>query len=384
MRIYCREEIIESTSEGIFILGKAEEKLSSLIKKYSEKIALLYLDPPAYGYNEEKASGAYSENDYLKMMKQVLTLGRELLSGTGTLIVHLGSGSHAKLRVLIDEIMDPKNFVNEVIWQHKPSGRSSKCFTHTYDTLLIYKKRAKQYINLAEVAGLRGAARTNHWRKIIDDSGRVGYTINIKGKILSVYEGDPVYLTDIWTDIERLGTKNPEKTGYPEQKPEALICRLLKAFTRPEDIVLDPFMGSGTTAVSAMKLGRRFIGIDSSPYALNITRQRLFALRETPSLLEEEPSSVCFMFPALRIKFASDCEVVEKGRKRQLIIRSVSFNGSPVSLLSAASGTRKGDVLYPQYNVPCSKYPVVLTLPQGDEITIRLTSTSGQYIYFTV
>lgn len=384
MRIYCREEIVESGSEGLFLYGKAEEKLPGLKKNYSGKVGLVYMDPPLYGMYAEKASEAYTEQEYLKMMKQVLTSARDLLSGTGTLVVHLCSGSHAKLRLLLDEVMDPKNFVNEVIWQYKPGGRSSKCFSHAYDSLLIYKKRSKQYINLAEVAGLRGAARTNHWKKIIDESGRVGYTINIKGKIVSVYEGDPVYLTDVWNDIERLGARSPEKTGYPGQKPEALISRFIKAFTQSDEIVLDPFMGSGTTAVAALKLGRRFIGIDSSPIALNVTRQRLLALRETPSLLEGEPSSVRFVFPALRIKFTSDCEIVEKGKKRQLIIRSANFNGEAVSLLSASSGTRKGDVFTPRYNIACSKYPVTLNLPQEEEVTIRLTASTGQYIYFTV
>ena len=384
MRVYCREEVIESNSEGLFLLGKAEEKLPLLAKTYTGSVGLVYLDPPAYGLYAEKSSSSYSEAEYLKVMKQVLISCRALLSGTGTLIVHLCSGSHARLRLLLEEVMDQKNFVNEVVWQYKPSGRSSKCFSKAYDTLLIYKKRNKQYINLAEVAGLRGAARTNHWRKIVDESGRVGYTINIKGKIVSVYEGDPVYLTDVWNDIERLGTKSPEKTGYPDQKPEALLARLIKAFTQTGDIILDPFMGSGTTAVAALKLGRRFIGVDSSPLALNVTRQRLFSLRENPSLLESEPSSVRFVFPALRIKFASECEVLEKAGKRQLIIRSVTFNGSPVSLLSAASGTRKGDVFYPRCCVAGSKYPMKLPLPQGEDITVRLTAVSGQYIFITV
>lgn len=384
MRVYCREEIIESSSEGLFLLGKAEDKLPSLKKNYAGKIGLVYMDPPAYGLYAEKSSSAYTETEYLKMMKQVLTSSRELLSGTGTLVIHLCSGSHAKLRLLLDEVMDQKNFVNEVIWQYKPNGRSSKCFSHAYDVLLIYKKRNKQYINLAEVAGLRGAARTNHWRKIIDESGRVGYTINIKGKIVSVYEGDPVYLSDVWTDIERLGTKSPEKTGYPDQKPEALISRLIKAFTQQEDIVLDPFMGSGTTAIASMRLGRGFIGIDNSPLSLNATRQRILSLRENPSLLEGEPSFVRFVYPALRIKFSSECEILEKGKKRQLVIRSVNFNTKSVSLLSAASGTRKGDVFYPRYSVACSKFPVTMNLPQEEEVAVRLTAFTGQYIFFTV
>lgn len=384
MRVYCREEVIESNYEGLFLLGKAEEKLPLLKKAYGGKVGLVYLDPPAYGPYAEKASHACSEAEYLKYMKQVLISSRSLLSGAGTLVVHLCSGSHARLRLLLEEVMDQKNFVNEVIWQYKPSGRSSKCFSKAYDILLIYKKRSKQYINLAEVAGLRGAARTNHWRKIIDETGRVGYTINIKGKVVSVYEGDPIYLSDVWNDIERLGNRNPEKTGYPDQKPEALLSRLIKAFTQPNDIVLDPFMGSGTSAVAALRLGRRFIGIDSSPTAMNVTRQRLFALRETPSLLENETNEVRFVFPAQRIKFSSECEVTEKAGKRQLIIRSVNFNGSAVTLLSAASGTRKGDVFYPRYCVAGAKYPMKLPLPQDEEVTVRLTSSAGQYMFITV
>lgn len=384
MRVYCREEIIESSSEGMFLLGKAEDKLPLLAKTYSGKISLIYLDPPAYGTHADKSASSYSEVEYLKMMKQVLISAHKMLAGDGTLVVHLCSGSHAKLRLLLDDILDAKNYVNEVIWQYKPYGRSTKCFSHAYDTLLIYKKRSKQYINLSEVAGLRGAARTNHWRKIVDDSGRIGYTINIKGKIISVFEGDPVFLSDVWSDIERLSAKSPERTGYPEQKPEALLSRLIRAFTKTNDIILDPFMGSGTSAAAALKLGRRFIGLDSSPLALNTARQRISALCENPSLLEGEPTTVRFVFPALRIKCSSDCEVLEKAGKRSLIIRSVSFNNAPVSLLSVASGTRNGDKFYPMYNAIGTKYPVKVLLPQEAESTVRLTSSSGQYIYITV
>lgn len=384
MRVYCREEVIESDSEGLFLLGKAEEKLPLLAKAYAGKVGLVYLDPPSYGIYTEKTGSEYSEADYLKVMKQVLVSCRSMLSNTGTLILHLCSGSHAKIRLLLEEIMGNKNYVNEVVWQYKTRGKSTKCFSHAYDTLLIYKKRSKQYINLAEIAGLRGAARTNHWRKIVDDSGRIGYTANIKGKTVSVYEGDPVYLTDVWNDIDRLNANSPEKTGYPEQKPEALLSRLIKAFTQPNDYVLDPFMGSGTSAVCSMKLGRRFIGMDSSPFSLNTVRQRLFQLRENPSLLESNQCSLRFLFPALRIKFTSECEVIQKAGKRTLIIRSVTFNGESVSLLSAASGERKGDIFYPLNNVACSKFPVKLPLPQGEEVTVRLTSSSGQYIYLTV
>ena len=89
MRVYCREEVIESNSEGLFLLGKAEEKLPLLAKTYTGSVGLVYLDPPAYGLYAEKSSSSYSEAEYLKVMKQVLISCRALLSGTGTLIVHL-------------------------------------------------------------------------------------------------------------------------------------------------------------------------------------------------------------------------------------------------------------------------------------------------------
>ena len=109
----------------------------------------------------------------------------------------------------------------------------------------------------------------------VDEEGRVYYSIRSGGKVYKYYEDSLVFPSDVWTDIEHLHQRDPERTGYSTQKPEALLKRIILASSQEGDIVADLFSGSGTTAAAAAKLGRRWIAADASPAALMTLRKRL-------------------------------------------------------------------------------------------------------------
>lgn len=390
MRVYCREEIIRTGTGGLFWLGKAEEQLPSLVKGRAGKIQFVYLDPPVCRLSAGKPKAVEKdmlpEADFLRLMKQVLVPVKKLLAGSGTLAVQLPAGSHARLRELLDETMGAQNFVNEIIWGYKPAGISRRSFSRAHDVILIYRKTNRQYINPDAVAGQRGAERTNHWRKVVDENGRTGYTSRIKGRTVFLYEGDKLPLNDVWDDIDRLPPP-AERTGYPAEKPAALMERLIRAFTKEGDTVLDPFSGSGAFAFAAAKNKRGFIATDTAPLALHCLRKRLTALEENPSLLDDADASeknVHLFFPAVRSRCAVDCELEKKNGRKQVLIRSVSLDGEILPLLSAVSGTRSGDVFIPACRAVSEKYPVRLPLPENRERVLQLTMKSGAYVYVTL
>jgi len=119
---------------------------------------------------------------------------------------------------------------------------------------------------------------SHNLKKEVDVSGRIFRTIKSAGKIYKYYDDEPVPPTDVWIDIEHLQQKDPEREGYPTQKPISLMDRIIKASSNEGDVILDPFCGCGTTLVSSQKNKRKWIGIDISPTACRIMGDRLWKI----------------------------------------------------------------------------------------------------------
>ncbi len=301
-RIDCKGEIYGSGGPGHFVLGRAEQAGEQLLKTHSGKVRLIYLDPP-FGTGDTFAvkSGpkgksikipAYADNlsqdKYMEMMKGVLTLCRELLTPDGTIYLHVDYRMAAYLKLLMDEIFGRKNFVNEIIWAYKSGGRATKHFSRKHDDILVYRKGGANYFDILSVGIPRGPERRNHMKQQVDEEGRVYYSIRSGGKVYKYYEDSLVFPSDVWTDIEHLHQRDPERTGYSTQKPEALLKRIILASSEEGDIVADLFSGSGTTAAVAAKLGRRWIAVDASPAALMTLRKRLLDSHSDTSMFAED------------------------------------------------------------------------------------------------
>lgn len=295
-----KTEIHSAGGPGLFIFGRAEESGERLLSEYRGKVQLIYLDPPfgtgdafeiSRGQKKKKIKiPAYSDkmsgDAYMDMMKSVLELCRELMTDDGILYLHVDYRMAAYLRVLLDEIFGKKNFVNEIIWAYKSGGRATKHFSRKHDNILVYRKGRSSYFNIEAVGIPRGPERRNHMKRHVDDTGRVYYSIRSGGKLYKYYEDSLIYPSDVWTDIEHLQQRDPERTGYSTQKPEALLRRIILSSSKEGDIVADLFSGSGTTAATAQKLGRRWIAVDPSPAALMTLRKRLLDNNSDASLLK--------------------------------------------------------------------------------------------------
>jgi site-specific DNA-methyltransferase (adenine-specific) len=199
---------------------------------------------------------AYSDvhDDYLAFLEPRLREAWRVLHGTGTLYVHLDYREVHHVKVLLDRLVGRERFLNEIIWAYDYGARSRRRWPAKHDNILVYVKDPDTYwFDSAEVD-----------REPYMAPGLVTAAKALLGKLP----------TDVWwhTIVSPTGR---EKTGYPTQKPEAVLRRIIAASTRPGDCVLDFFAGSGTTGAVARRLQRRFVLVDSNPEAFEVIRQRL-------------------------------------------------------------------------------------------------------------
>jgi len=277
---------------GQFYWADVLDGLSNLVDLYRSKIQLIYIDPPfmtgqLFRYRQRIGDKGIIEHvayrdqwkegkkDFLDFMSQVFEYAYELLTPDGSFYVHVDYRTSAYLRILLDEIFGEDNFLNEIIWYYRSGGRSKKYFSRKHDNILFYRKSSEHFFNIDAVGVRRGSKKKNNMKKEVDEDGRIFWSIRSAGKVYRYYEDSKVYPSDVWTDISHLHQRDPERTGYDTQKPEALLERIILSSSRPGDYVGDFFAGSGTTLAVATRLNRRWIGIDSSPHSVHVCRKRL-------------------------------------------------------------------------------------------------------------
>jgi site-specific DNA-methyltransferase (adenine-specific) len=269
---------------------------------------LVYLDPP-FGLGttmsarsrggeargrRTAASGpdAYRDpagaDELVAMLGPRLAAVRERMREGATLWLHLDHRAVHEVKVEADRIFGPGAFLGEVVWTPGNGGRGARGFTVTHQTLLLYARRPAErravVWNAADPILREPFAATSvamHFKNV-DESGRRYRERTIGGKSYRYYEDEGRRLGSVWTDIPAMVANTPlrrEATGYPTQKPERLLERIVRASSRPDAVVADLMCGSGTTLVVAARLGRRFVGGDASPVAYAVARARLEAAR---------------------------------------------------------------------------------------------------------
>ncbi len=250
-----------------------------------------------------------------------------VLKPTGSLCLHCDPTSSHYLKVLMDAIFGPTRFRTEIIWKrssaHSDTKQGRRLHGHIHDTILFYTKSDdwtwnpiytpydETYIKnfykhvesetgrryrLDNLAGPGGAAKgnpryevmgvTRYWRyteEKMQDLIHQGRVVQTKPGAVPAYkryldEMPGVPLQDVWTDIGPISSQAAERLGYPTQKPERLLERIINASSNPSDLVLDPFCGCGTTIAAAQKLGRRWIGIDVTHLSIALQKYRLEAM----------------------------------------------------------------------------------------------------------
>lgn len=256
-----------SNNDNLVIKGNNLLALASLLARYEGKISLIYIDPPYNtGSDEFKYNDSFNHSSWLTFMKNRLEIARRLLSPNGSIYVQIDANESAYLKVLMDEVFGD-TFQSEIIWVLKgASGYKSltQNYVRGHDSILFYSKSSnftynKQYLPYSDAQLKRFSS--------VDENGRKYKTIT-KDRRLYLDEAKGIPLTDVWDDIASFQTvvNSDEITGFSTQKPEKLIQRIIECSSNPGDIVLDFHAGSGTTAATALKMGRVFITVEQMDY----------------------------------------------------------------------------------------------------------------------
>ncbi len=294
---FSSEEPRELASEqGQLFHGDNCRALSDLAKSLGPKVTLAYMDPPFLTNRafeaivpEAPKSGPLKKRpkkhafddkwtgkaEYLESIGQRLVLIRELLAPHGSVVVHVDSKTSHYVKVMGDEIFGEDAFASEIIWRYRRWPSKTPNFQRVHDVLLRWRKDPKEkprwntpYEPLA--ASTVATWGTNKQRACFENDGRRSHSSTGDEPSRGVPMGD------VW-EIGVIAPVSRERTGYPSQKPEALLERLVSALSDPGEIVLDPYAGSGTTLAVAAKLGRRFVGMDQSETAIEVATKRLAA-----------------------------------------------------------------------------------------------------------
>lgn len=211
---------------------------------------------------------------YLVNMAVRLLPLRRVLKSTGSLYLHCDPTASHYLKIVLDIIFGKENFRNEIIWCYDTGGRAKRSFPKKHDVILWYSKGDEYVFNYDAVA-LKRDTSTMHEPILHDAQGRP-YQRNIKfGKEYRYYLDKGVLPNDWWSDLQALNPASKERLGYPTQKPEALLERIIKTSSNEDAWILDPFCGCGTTVAVAERLNRNWIGIDISMQAINVILQRM-------------------------------------------------------------------------------------------------------------
>ncbi|HEY7966161.1 MAG TPA: site-specific DNA-methyltransferase [Solirubrobacteraceae bacterium] len=192
--------------------------------------------------------------DYVAFLAPKLERARELLSGEGTLYVHLDYREAHYVKVALDEIFGRDCFLNEIVWAYDYGAKPARRWPAKHDTILVYVRESGRHIFDAEAVE----------REPYMAPGLVGPEKAARGK----------RPTDTWWHTI-VATSGSERTGYPTQKPEGVLRRIVAASSRPGGWCLDFFAGSGTLGAVCQKLDRRFVLVDSNPQAVAVMRRRL-------------------------------------------------------------------------------------------------------------
>lgn len=253
------------------------------LKKFPDKcIDLIYLDPPFFSnrnyeviFNDGEEIRSFEDrwkggiNHYVEWMRERVFELHRVLKETGSFYLHCDWHASHYLKAMCDDIFKYKNFQNEIIWKFGTFHGYKTRFKRDFQQILFYSKSDKWLFNYEKVLDDYSEATIRRYDKI--DSNGKRYKI-VKG--LKKYIGKGTYPSSVW-DIPQLQVNSRENLGYPTQKPEALLERIIKASSNPGDLVLDPFCGCGTTTAVAQSLGRKWVGIDVSPSACKLMKNRV-------------------------------------------------------------------------------------------------------------
>lgn len=290
IRPEIEDEAVHQCPQGMLYKGDNLQVLQRLLATHRNKVALIYLDPPfltgrahmavvkGETLDDRTELAAFDDRwddlpAFLDYLRDRLIVARELLAPHGSLVLHVDPKTSHALKLVCDEVFGEDAFASEIVWRYRRWPTKTPNFQRMHDVLLRYRKDPKVAPRWNQTYEPLAASTITTWgvkkqKAVFAESGRRARSSSTE----EATSGAP--MSDVW-EIGVLAPVAKERTGYPTQKPEALLERIVEALSDPGDWVLDPFTGSGTTIAVAKKKMRKYIGIDASPIAIQTAQTRL-------------------------------------------------------------------------------------------------------------
>src|SRR5512142_225972 len=277
------------------IFGDNLPVMAALLPEYEGRIHLVYADPPFFTNRKYPARIGRGEDSrrpegwaladgypdswlnldaYLDFLYARLSLIHRLLAADGTLYLHLDWHANSYARLLLDEIFGADHLLNEIVWTYHGPSPIRTDFHRKHDTILAYVKGSTYTFHADAVREPYNPSTVQTFKS----SPKAGF-----GKVPDLERGK---VPEDWWYFPVVARLHNERTGYPTQKPEALLDRIILASSNPGDLVADFFCGSGTAPARAAALGRRFLAVDGAFRAVHTTRRRLCSVSVAPFTLE--------------------------------------------------------------------------------------------------
>ncbi len=253
-----------------------------------QRFMLAYLDPPFFTqrtFTMPDGEVAFEDRwsdleEYVRTVARVATAAWSLVEPGGSLVLHVDPSTSHYLKVKLDEKFGRLTFANEIIWRYRRWPSPATAFQWMHDVLLRWVKPGAEprFVQLYEPLSATTMAYTKGRRQV-----GVKREDGTRGQRYGDEESLGAHLSDVW-EIPIVAPSGHERVGYPTQKPEALLARLVSSLTHEGDWVLDPYMGSGTTLAVAHRFGRHAVGLDRSKVAVRVAQERLAPLLAQVSL----------------------------------------------------------------------------------------------------
>jgi DNA modification methylase len=276
-----------------------------LIKdKVKGKVKLIYIDPP-FGTKSDFTgnNGEYSYSDkienaeFIEILRERLIYLKEILANNGCIYVHLDWKTSHYIKIIMDEIFGKENFKNEIIWYYPDNFQGNiNRFAINHNNILFYTKENNYFFKRIKQKLKETIKRpTRIWDK---ETGKLKIQRDHNGKPM-YKEYDEKYIDDIWVIPQRtvVVPSNEEFLGYPTQKPEKILERVIEASSQENDLILDCFAGSGTTGAVAEKLGRRWIMCDFGKHSIYTMQKRIWQIGESKKLGPDAKKNEKFVLP---------------------------------------------------------------------------------------
>lgn len=360
------------------ILGDNLSVMAALLPEYEGKIDLIYADPPFFtnrrfkariGRGEDsrkpdlwKLAEGYQDDwkdldEYLDFLYQRLALMHRLLAPTGTLYLHLDWHADAYARLILDELFGSENLLNEIVWVYHGPSPIRSAFNRKHDTILSYVKGRDYTFNVDAVREPYNQNTVNTFKS----SSKAGF-----GKVPDLERGK---VPEDWWYFPVVARLHNERTGYPTQKPNALLERIILASSNPGDLVADFFCGSGTTPFIAAKHRRNFIACDENLRAVHTTRSRLMDAGKVFSVDLDSDFHFRLSTPRKGVKAIVTNDTVSLNTRLDLDYWEVDPAWDGKMFRSAAQAkrpVRSGDI------------PLELKIKTGGNVCIRLVTAKGR------